>query len=328
MALLTPLSRDQARSLLVPYGLELLELSPLAAGSVNSNFFLDVRPSTESTGGRRRSLFARIYEEQGDGGAEFELLLNEALNRADIPVARPVRKADGSLFAWHDGKPFAVYERLDGEVMCQKMVTPARARNVGIALARVHCAPLGDLVVGPSRFDFDGILERLERVRASGRTDLLPAVEELEALTSELRSERSTDLPEGLIHGDLFRDNVLIQGEEVSGLLDFESASRGPFVFDLMVTLLAWCFGDGLDATIARAMVEGYLTVRTLESSELEAMEIEGSVACVRFATTRLTDFSLRVPAGDTPGRDYRRFFDRLEALRGGELKAALSGLV
>lgn len=327
MALLTALSPAEAQGLLDGYGLELLKLTPLAAGSVNSNFFIDARPAEEKESDKRRALFARIYEEQGAAGAAFELLLSEALDAAGLPVARPIRRTDGSLFASHQGKPFAMYERLTGEVMCQQMVTKERAFSVGAALARVHRAPLYDLQVGPSRFDFDGILQRLIRVRESGRNDLLPAVERLEALTEKLRGARRSDLPQGLIHGDLFRDNVLIGGEEVLGLLDFESASRGPFVFDLMVTILAWCFGTRLKSDLVRAMVEGYTTVRPLERLEQESMVLEGSVACVRFATTRLTDFSLRTPEGEKPGRDYRRFFERLSALEAGELESALSGL-
>jgi homoserine kinase type II len=277
--------------------------------------------------GAERRYFARIYEEQAESGARFELLLNEALFSASIPVARPLRLRDGSLCTAHDGKPFAMYERLQGEVMCQKGVTPAIARSVGRALAQVHEAPLGTLEVGPSRFGFDGIRARLVRVSSSGRDDLTAAVDRLGELANRLERERPSDLPQGLIHGDLFRDNVLISEEEVAGLLDFESASLGPFVYDLMVTLLAWCFGDGLDPALSRAMVEGYLGVRQLSPEERAAMVIEGSVACLRFATTRLTDFSLRVPAGERPGRDYSRFFERLDALQGGELDAALSGL-
>jgi homoserine kinase type II len=238
-----------------------------------------------------------------------------------------VRLLDGGLFVSHHGKPFAVYERLNGQVTCQKMVNKARARNVGAALASVHLAPLGDLEVGPSRFDFDGIVERLLRVRESGRTDLLPAVQRIESLTQRLRQERRNELPEGLIHGDLFRDNVLIEGDEVAGLLDFESASQGPFIFDLMVTVLAWCFGARLEPDLARAMVEGYISVRPLLRAEQQAMVLEGSVVCARFATTRLTDFSLRALPGEKPGRDYGRFFERLTALEAGELDAALSGL-
>lgn len=327
MALLTPLPKVHAEALLAGYGLELVSLTALAAGSVNSNFFIEARRLGSAQSSSVEHFFARLYEEQGGAGAAFELLLNEALDRADIPVARPVRRLDGSLFIAHEGKPFALYERLNGEVSCQKLVSPARARSVGAALARVHCAPLGDLEVGPSRFDFDGIVQRLIRVRESGRLDLIPAVERIEGLTQRLRAERSDDLPQGLIHGDLFRDNVLVNGDQVVGLLDFESASRGTFVFDLMVTLLAWCFGEKLEPELVRAMVLGYISVRPLEPKEQAALVLEGSIACARFATTRLTDFSLRVPEGAKPGRDYGRFFQRLSALEAGELDAALAGV-
>lgn len=324
MALLTPLSFEAACALLKRYECDLLELVPLASGSVNSNFFLQVRGSD----GWERQLFARIFEEQEGSGAEFELRLNEVLAQVGIPVAKPVRVADGSLWLSYEGKPFAAYERLSGDVVCQKSVTVPIAASVGEALARVHQADLGELQVGESRFGFDGIRSRLVRVEESGRADLLPAVQKLRELADRLETERPTDLPTGLIHGDLFRDNVLIRDGKVVGLLDFESASRGPYVYDLLVTLLAWCFGDGLEPALARAMVEGYLTVRSLSSREQECMVGEGSVACLRFATTRLTDFSLRAPEGTEPARDYRRFLGRLESLQSGELQGALSGLL
>lgn len=323
MALLTPLDPASAREILDAYGFELVSLEPLAAGSVNSNFFLNVR----AAGGEETTLFARIFEEQAASGALFELELNEALAAAGIPVARPVKRLDGTFLAVSGKKPFALYERLSGDVTCQRGVTRAIAHSVGRALASVHVAPLGSLEVPPTRFGFSGIRERLKRVLDAQRPDLVADVERLLDLSTRLERERSTDLPSGLIHGDLFRDNVLVREEKVIGLLDFESASYGPYVYDLLVTILAWCFGDGLESALARAMVEGYVDVRPLSTSERAAMIGEGSVACLRFATTRLTDFSLRVPVGQKPGRDYRRFFSRLESLQAGELTAALEGL-
>ena len=146
-----------------------------------------------------------------------------------------------------------------------------------------------------------------------------------------LEEERSSELPVGLIHGDLFRDNVLMSGPEsivVAGLLDFESASQGPFVYDLMVTVLAWCFGHSLDPFLTRSMVEGYLSERQLNPLELKNLVTEGCIASVRFASTRLTDFSLRTPPGRAPARDYQRFLKRHDALRAGTLNEALKGIL
>lgn len=327
MALLTELPVEAASQLLVAYGLELIELRPLEAGSVNSNFFMEAKTKS----GESKRYFARIYEEQGESGAQFELRLNEMLAAAAIPVARPVRRTDGELSCEYSGKPFALYERLRGSVLSQAEVTPRAARAVGAALAKVHLAPLGDLEVGPSRFGFSQIEERLVRVVESGRRDLLPGVARIRELSSILEKERSSALPVGLIHGDLFRDNVLMGGPElvvVAGLLDFESASLGHFVYDLMVTVLAWCFGDSLDPFLTRSMVEGYLSERKLTAPELENLVTEGCIACVRFASTRLTDFSLRTPAGREPARDYQRFLMRHDALRDGALESALKGIL
>lgn len=320
MARLTALSFTDATRLLAAYGLTLEELTPLEAGSVNSNFLL------RASGG---DYFARLYEEQGPSGADFEFRVNQCMVDAGLPAARPVPAKGGQFHILHAGKPFSLYERVSGEVLCQKLVTPAVAHSLGQALAGVHQMPLGDVQVPESRFGFEQIEERLDRVLGSGRTDLAQAASQVRALARRIRGARSTELPGGLIHGDLFRDNALVEPgdapERIVALLDFESACRGPYVYDLMVTLLAWCYGDTLDPALARALVAGYESVRPLSAAEKVSLVSEGAVACVRFATTRLTDFSLRVPEGTPPQRDYRRFLDRLVALEAGALDQALS---
>jgi homoserine kinase type II len=103
-------------------------------------------------------------------------------------------------------------------------------------------------------------------------------------------------------------------------LLDFESASAGVFVYDLMVCVHAWCYGDRFDVALVRAMIDGYRQERPLSAAELAALAPQGALAALRFATTRLTDFSLRAPPGQAPARDYRRFLARLDALENGLL--------
>ena len=144
------------------------------------------------------------------------------------------------------------------------------------------------------------------------------------------RSERPR-LAVGRHHGDLFRDQVLWSDDgEISALLDFESACHGTFAYDLMVTVLAWCVGDDLDPALARAMFEGYQRVRPLGQDERAALVAEGRFAALRFAITRITDFSMRAhTAAGTVGpvaRDWRRFmmrFEKLGTLDFGELLPA-----
>jgi homoserine kinase type II len=116
------------------------------------------------------------------------------------------------------------------------------------------------------------------------------------------------------VHGDLFRDNVLWKDGRVRALLDFESASHESYPFDLMVTLLAWCFGDRLEPALARAMAQGYARVRPLPEAEAARLHDEGSFAALRFSVTRITDFELR-PRGLGVFKDFRRFVARAEAL-------------
>lgn len=332
MAKLTPLPFDDAHELVAHFGLELVDMQALEAGSVNSNFFLEARSIAGSQASADPTLlnrfFARIYEEQGQKGACFEVELSERLARCHLPVARPLRTLDGEALVFYGEKPFAVYERLQGHVLCQKMVTAKACYAVGRALAQVHLASLGDFEVAQGRFGLQGILERLARVEAAGRADLMPAVERGRELAQRLASSRVAALPAGLIHGDLFRDNVLIVDQKVSGLLDFESACFGAYVYDLMVTMLAWCYSHRLEPELVQQMVAGYQSLRPLGPVERSAMVSEGSFACLRFASTRLTDFSLRAALGQPPKRNYARFFQRLDALEGGALQQILPELL
>ncbi len=319
MALLTRIDERAARDLLRAYGLEPETFVALEAGSVNSNFRF-----TTTDG---RAFFARVYEEQGRRGALTELRLLQVLAQRGVPVALPQPMTNGELVHEHEGKPFAVYPFVEGDILCQARVTAEACAEVGRALATVHSTPVEGLGLGEGRFRFEDLERRLVLVDSSGRAELVRAAARIRELMRAYGPRRQTDLPGGLIHGDLFRDNVLFRGERLAALLDFESASLGTFAYDLMVTVLAWCFGSELDVTLAGAMIRAYHEVRPLSDAERRALAVEGAVACVRFATTRLTDFSLRVPEGATPKRSYRRFLDRLEALEAGALAPILASL-
>jgi homoserine kinase type II len=164
-------------------------------------------------------------------------------------------------------------------------------------------------------------------VNAAGRSALLPAVREISERFDHYEAMRAQGLPLGICHGDLFRDNVLWRAGEVSALLDFESACRGNFAYDLMVTALAWCYGAEFDRSLVQGLFDGYRAVRPLLPAEVRALPSEGAIACLRFATTRLTDFSLRVPDGARPVRDYGRFLARLRAIESGALGECFASL-
>jgi homoserine kinase type II len=328
MALLTAITDEDARALLASYGLGPLEaLEPLAAGSVNSNFALQA-------GGTR--LFLRVYEERDRPGAEAETEMVERLATAGVPTPAPLRRLDGALVSDVRGKPAALLPWRSGTSRCQAQVTPHDARRLGEALARVHVAggraraagAAAEASLEPGRFRYEDLCARLDRIAASGDARFAPGVPALRDKLAGAHAARQP-LPRGLIHGDLFRDNVLWDGDgTLAALLDFESASDGTFAYDLMVTVLAWCVGDDLDERLASALREGYEQVRPLQEEERRALASEGAFAALRFAVTRITDFAMRAaPGGPPPARDWRRFmmrFEKLQALGAAGVRRAL----
>lgn len=318
MALLTALPLAVARELGRSYGVDLVALEPLVAGSVNSNF--RVRTSDGQL------LFARLYEEQGIDGAHTELSLLADLAAAGVPVGKPLSPA-GELPVLA-GKPFVLFPWVTGDILCFERTKAEACRQVGRALASVHLAGGRRTPLGPGRFGPAQMRARLDGVeRATSRAELLADVARVRGLYDRFLPLRDPALPAGIVHGDLFRDNVLWQGEEIAALLDFESAFHGPLVYDLLVTLSAWCYGDAFELARVRAMVEGYASVRPLSAAEVLAVPTEGALACLRFATSRITDFELRTPPGARPARDFRRFLARLDAIAGGALAPAFAGI-
>lgn len=313
---------SEARTALADYDLEVADIQALSAGSVNSNFAVRARS------GER--FFIRVYEEQGVDGAANELMLIRELAERGVPTPTPLPRRDGHYVGEHRGKPLGVVRWVDGEILCFGRLTPAVTRSVGRALARVHrCSP-GLTRIPAGRFDLDGLRARLDRVDQVDPAYAADTRRIRERIDYHVGRSPSA-LPRGLIHGDLFRDNVLwsapsahAAGEseprQLLALLDFESASAGVFIYDLMVCAHAWCYGSDFDPGLVRALFAGYHEERPLEPAELAAAPHQGALAALRFATTRLTDFSLRAPPGQAPARDYRRFLARLDALENGVL--------
>lgn len=309
MAVLTPLSLDDARRLGARYGLEVTAVGGIPAGSVNSNFAL-----TLASGER---VFLRLYEEQDARSAAGEAALLAHLAAQGVPTPRPLAfPADpASFIAEQAGKPVAVFPWIQGDSLCQARVTAEAARKVGEALGRVHAAGASFSEAPPSRFGPAQLEARLARLRSM---TLEPAIAAVVARLAERLAPFQARVPaprvSGLCHGDLFRDNVLWEDGSITALLDFESASRESYPFDLMVTLLAWCFGSELDRALCRALIAGYRAARPLPDEEIALLHPEGSFAALRFTVTRLTDFELR-PRGQGVFKDYRRFLARADTL-------------
>jgi homoserine kinase type II len=325
VALLTPLAFDDARQLSQAFGLTLEEITPLAQGSVNSNFRLRTAQG---------QYFARLYEEQTPAGAALEMRTARELVAHGVPTPAPLQPVSLPEPLVCSGKAFAVYPWVQGEILCQRRTTVQHLDQLGRALARLHQASDKLSHIPEGRFeprDLEVRLTAIERQIGEGTSvanasDLRVAVELIRERLNHYATLRDDTLPRGIIHGDLFRDNALWVNDELTAVIDFESASRGTFAYDVMVCVHAWCYSDHFELDKVKALLTGYTAERPLGVVEVVALVGEGAIAALRFATTRITDFALRAAPGETPKRDYRRFLARLNELEHGELGRMLQG--
>ncbi len=308
MAVLTRVDEQSARELLNAYAVgDFVALEGLAAGSVNSNFRLHTEGGT---------YFLRLYEEQDFDGARRDVELLAALSQVATPT--PVMAKDGLLCRSVCGKPAAIFPWIAGAIRCQRLVSSSDTHMLGGALASLHQVgeSLSPTLIPDTRFGFDNLLQRLDRIAREAPPELARWEPQLRRELENVHRSRAGGTT-GLIHGDLFRDNVLWNDDgSIAALLDFESASRGSFAYDIMTTMLAWCVGDELSDELACGLLRGYAEVRPLPESDIDALHAEGMFAALRFTITRITDFAMRKNEGPAVVKDWRRFWMRYEALK------------
>ena len=217
-----------------------------------------------------------------------------------------------SLFPW-----------VAGRTLSRAELSPAHGKAVGTALATLHLASAGFPDHSPGRYEPFEIDARLARIATLERAELASAVAILTPELKRLGEERVTDVPMGIIHGDLFVDNVLYDDNgALAALIDFEQASWGRVAYDLAVTTLAFGYGrDDFRPEIVRAVIESYVTARSggahpVVDAERAAFGAELRFAACRFAVTRITDVHLKREAGAAPGKNFQRYLDRLASVK------------
>lgn len=245
---------------------------PTTGGVDNSNWYV------ETPNGR----FAlTLFEDTPRDAAERTLALTARLADAGLPVAIPWRIADGWTAPLH-GRPAALTAWIDGEHADE----PSRAQcaEIGRFLGRLHRVPCADL--HPDRFGRDWRARTAREVGAA----LVP--EDRALLDAALTGDRAgIPLPAGLLHADLFRDNALFAGSSLAGVVDFHYAATGPFIHDLAVAALDWCWRDGgYDRGRLLALAHGYGTQRAIGRAERAAWPDALRISAARFWLSRLAD--------------------------------------
>jgi homoserine kinase type II len=266
-----------------------LALKGIAEGVENSNFLLHTEAGY---------FILTLYEKRVKAeDLPFFIALMEHLSKRGITCPQPVRNKAGEALGTLAGRPAAIVTFLEG---------------VGVQRATVHhCAAVGGALAKLHLASADFIGHRVNALSVQGWRPLYNAAREradtvtpgLEQATREaleaLEREWPRQLPSGVIHADLFPDNVFFLKNDLSGLIDFYFACTDFLAYDLAIGLNAWCFEpDGsFNVTKGRAMIAGYRAIRPLSDAELEALPVLCRGAALRFMLTRLVDW-LNVPPG------------------------------
>lgn len=310
MAAFTTLDAADFAAISGAFGLgEVSRTETIAAGTINSNFAIVAD---------RGRFFLRVNEGKSEPAVRYEAELVAAVAEAGVPTPVPLRASTGERFFDLDGKLISVFPWVAGGHRRAGAITPNDTAAVGRALARLHLIglSLADRFESESIYTTARIAERFEGFRGSLDPALGDAIaimaDELDYLASVAGARDAA--ARGIIHGDLFVDNVLFDGDRLAALIDFEQASSGTFVYDLAVCLNAWCYDQTFDPHRITAMIAAYREVRPLGPRERQALGIEVRAAAVRFAITRVTDVYL--PGHAMAGKDFRRYIDRLRAWR------------
>lgn len=310
MAVYTDVSFEELEGFLAAYDLgEPHVFKGIAEGVSNSNYYLQTV---------KGAYILTLYEMRVEAAdLPFYLGLMEHLARAGIPCPTPVHAKSGEVTGLLNGRPAAILTFLDGVSL--RRPTPEHCQRGGRALAELHAAGADFKGKRPNALGPEGwrrlasdCAERADTV-ADGLRVLIE--EELAALEAAWPQK----LPEGVIHADLFPDNVLFVNDRVSGLIDFYFACNDALTYDLAVMLNAWCFeSDGaFNITKARALMSGYQAKRPLQSEERTALPLLCRGAAIRFLLTRLYDWINHNPAALVRPKDPREFVRRLRFHRG-----------
>lgn len=315
MAVYTRVGEAELAAFLAEYAIgEAVELKGIRQGVENSNYRL------RTTQGR---FILTIYEKRVDRrDLPFFLGLMEHLARRGLPCPLPVAGRDGQALRRIAGKPAAIVTFLDGK--SPGRVTNERCAALGEALAALHLAGAGFPLLRENALGMAG-WRRLQADCGGKADDVLPGLAaEIAAELDELARAWPRGLPEGVIHADLFPDNVFFDDSRVTGLIDFYFACHDLLAYDVAICLNAWCFepDHAFNITKARALLRGYRRVRPLGDAEVEALPVLCRGSALRFLLTRLYDWLHQVEGAMVKPKDPLEYLRRLRfhrQLRGPE---------
>ena len=282
MAVYTHVSSEDLSLFLKDYEIgELKEFEGISEGVENTNYKL----KTE-----KNSFILTIYEdrvEKKDIPFFLEYMFYLSSNGIKCPL--PLRN-NNNLFAEIMGKPASVLTFLDGKSTLS--VTKEQTYQLGLILGKIHNISINLEIKRENPLGLDSFPNLIKNSKSTAETfskDL--SINMLEEY-NRIKSNWPEGLPKGIIHADLFPDNILFHEGQISGVIDFSFSCNDFLSYDLSICINAWCFKDGeFDISLSRNLLKGYQKERKLSNAEIEKLPILCSGSALRFLLTRLVDW-------------------------------------
>ncbi|MBL4906332.1 MAG: homoserine kinase [Sneathiella sp.] len=318
MAVYTDIAEDELDELLRQYNVgDALSLKGIAEGVENSNFLLHTDVG---------SYILTLYEKRvNKDDLPFFLGLMEHLAKNDFVSPSPILTKQGNSLTEVADRPAAIIEFLEGRSI--KRITPGHCALLGDSLAKLHLAAEdfdlkrpNALSIGSWRPLFESCL-----VDKSHPALKVAEIKEIEEELTCLEKNWPTSLPLGVIHADLFPDNIFFLSEQVSGVIDYYFACNDFLAYDIAICLNAWCFESdaSFNITKARKLLSGYRAIRDISEAELAALPYLCRGAALRFYLTRLYDWINQIDGALVKPKNPLEYLKKLRFLKDVETVAA-----
>lgn len=305
MAVYTHVSSDALREFLKAYETgEVLAFKGIAEGVENSNYFLQTE---------KGRFILTLYEKRvREKDVPFFLSLIAHLCEQGFPCPNLITDKNGRVQSVLEGRPAVLMQFLEG--ISVHTGSPEHCAQVGNVMARLHLASQG---FSPTRANALGmsswrkLLQVCERKLHAYPHDVR---DELHAVMDTLEQNWREDLPRGIIHADLFPDNVLFRGGKLEGVIDFYFACNDSLAYDIAICMNAWCFTPEWEFAPdnARALLDGYQQARALQKDEIDALPLLCLGSAMRFALTRLHDWIYHVDGSLVSPKDPMEYLVKL----------------
>lgn len=290
MAVYTDVSTDDLARFLSRYDIgELQSYKGIAEGVENSNFLVHTT---------KGYFILTLYEKRvAEQDLPFFIGLMEHLAARGLNCPLPVKNREGNALGALAGRPAAIVTFLDG--LWIRKPNAGHCAAVGEALAKLHIAGGDFAMTRANALSVTSWRPLFEHAGARGDTVRPGLCNEVVKELDVLEKSWPRDLPQGVIHADLFPDNVFFLGDKLSGLIDFYFACTDTLAYDVAICLNCWCFepDHSFNVTKGRALLKAYRDVRPLSKAECDALPMLARGAAMRFLLTRLVDW-LAVPEG------------------------------